>query len=374
MANAYRADQVGSFLRPPELLAARAAFAEGRIDLNQLREVEDKAVLQVLEMQRQAGIDVFSDGEYRRGGWASDFADSVDGYVEGRPAVTVQFQGGRVATPAPPAPAPAPRGVIGRKLQQRRRLTAHEASFLKQHAPGPVKVTMPAPSYVVARGFSPGVTDAVYASRAELLQDVAAIIRSEVQALIAQGVDYIQLDNPHYPDYIDPSRVERWRSLGIDPEQALREDIEADSAAFAGIDRSAVTTAMHLCRGNGTGGAWHTSGGYDAIAEQVFGSLTVDRLLLEYDTERAGGFEPLRYVPAGTIAVLGLVTTKAGELESQDALRRRIEEAARYLPLEQLALSPQCGFASTVQGNPLTWDEQRRKLELVVETARKVWG
>jgi 5-methyltetrahydropteroyltriglutamate--homocysteine methyltransferase len=186
-------------------------------------------------------------------------------------------------------------------------------------------------------------------------------------------VTYIQLDNPHYPDYIPESRREQWRAIGIDPDLALAEDIAADSAVFAGVDRTRVIRATHICRGNGRS-AWHTQGGYEPIAERVFGDLGVDVFLLEYDSERAGGFEPLRFMPKGKSVVLGLVTTKLGELESQDVLLRRIEEASKYVPIEDLALSPQCGFASIAAGNLINQDEQRRKLELVGETARKVWG
>lgn len=373
MPEPYRADQVGSFLRPPEIKEARAALADGRISRGQLTAVEDEQILRVLEMQRSIGIDVFSDGEFRRGGWSSDFAEAVDGYVQGRPAVAVRFQGAATATRSGPAAGTGP-GVIGVRLRQRRRLTEHESAFLTQHAPGPFKITMPAPSYIVARGFAPGVTDQVYGSRKELLADVSAIINAEVTALVVEGVRYVQLDNPHYPDYIDASRQAEWQRLGIDPQQALLDDIEADNAAIAGVEREGVTFGMHFCRGNGAGGAWHTSGGYEPIAEAVFQGLDFDRLLLEYDSARAGSFVPLRYVSRDKTVVLGLVTTKAGALESQDDLIRRIEAAASYVPLERLTLSPQCGFASTLQGNPLTEDEQRRKLELVVETARKVWG
>jgi 5-methyltetrahydropteroyltriglutamate--homocysteine methyltransferase len=258
-------------------------------------------------------------------------------------------------------------------------MTEHESAFLKQHAPGPFKMTMPAASYVLARGYNPSITDKVYGNRAAALHDVATIIQSEVKLLVDEGVPYIQLDNPHYPDYVSDERNAEWRAIGVDPDTAIQEDIDADNLTLSGVDRRKVVLAMHLCRGNGGRGqdqpaGWHTSGGYDAIAERVFGGLHVDRFLLEYDSERAGGFEPLRFVPKGKTVVLGLVTTKSGELESQDTLMRRIEEAAKYVAVEDLALSPQCGFASTMAGNPLSVDEERRKLELVVGTARKVWG
>ena len=382
MATKYRADQVGSFLRPPELLAARQSFVEGKITETDLRKVQDEAILKVIELQRQSGIDIYTDGEYRRGGWASDFGEAVEGYVVGAPAVTMAFQGGVETSSAGggnstnPTGAPGGGGgrVIGEKLKQIKRLTGGESPFIKEHAHGAYKVTMPAASYVVTRGYKPGVTDKVYDSRAAVLHDAAMIIKDEVIALIGEGVPYVQMDNPHYPDYLPDDRREQWRSLGVDPEQALQDDIDADNACLRGFDRSNVTLAMHLCRGNGAGGGWHTSGGYDRIAEQLFSQLEVDAFLLEYDSDRAGTFEPLRFMPKGKTVVLGLVTTKAGELESQDLLLRRIEEASKFVDMDDLTLSPQCGFASTVQGNPLTWDDQLRKLELVVETARKAWA
>jgi 5-methyltetrahydropteroyltriglutamate--homocysteine methyltransferase len=381
VSSKYRADQVGSFLRSQELKEARSAQQQDRLSLEQLRAIEDREILRVLQMQREVGIDILSDGEYRRGGWASDFQEAVDGYVPGEPPVVMTWHASNSTTPTLEAPRPAGAAgaglgntrVIGDKLSPRRRLTEHETAFLNQHARGAFKMTMPAATYVVSRGYKPGVTDTVYASRADVLQDAARIIAAELQALVAEGVPYVQLDNPHYPDYISEERRAQWRSLGVDSDQALRDDIAADNASIAGLDRSRVTVGMHLCRGNGPLGRWHTEGGYERIAEQVLGGIDVDRFLLEYDSERAGGFEPLRFVPRGKLVVLGLITTKSGELESPDLLLRRIDEAARYVPIEDLALSPQCGFASTLVGNPLSWDEQRRKLELVVETAGKVW-
>ena len=383
MATPYRADHVGSLLRPPEVLEAQAAHAQGRLALEELRRVEHQAIHLALDLQRQVGLDVFSDGEYRRSSWAGDFAEAVDGYVLGEAPIEFEWRlpdGTPRTTPASGAGlAAAQRGVglvgrvVGERLRQHRRLTGHESAFLKQHAPGPYKVTLPAASYVVARGYKPGLTTRVYPTRADLMRDVVHIVQAEVQALAAEGVPYIQIDNPHYPDYIEDSRRDQWRAIGIDPDAALREDIAGDNACLQGIDRQRVMVATHICRGNGRS-AWHTQGGYERIAEQVFGGLQADTFLLEYDTDRAGGFEPLRFMPQGKQVVLGLVTTKQGALESQDVLLRRIEEASRYVPLEHLSLSPQCGFASVDQGNLLSWDDQRRKLELVVDTARKVWG
>ena len=383
MATQFRADHVGSFLRPAEVKEARQAFVAGQLTEDALRKVEDEHILRVIELQKQSGIGIYTDGEIRRSGWAGGFGESVEGYIEGAPAVSMPFQGGRSdwvgagITPDNPIGVPGGGGggrVIGGVLTQTRRLTGHESAFIKQHAPGPYKVTMPAASYVTARGYKPGVTDQVYESRVAVLADAATIIRGEVVTLIEEGCPYVQIDNPHYPDYIPDDRRAQWTALGIDQDQALSDDIEADNASVRGVDRSNTIVAMHLCRGNGAFGAFHTSGGYDRIAEQLFSRLEVDAWLLEYDSERAGGFEPLRFMPKGVTVVLGLVTTKAGEMESQDLLLSRIEEAAKYADMDDLALSPQCGFSSTLQGNPLQWDDQLRKLELVVETARRAWG
>jgi 5-methyltetrahydropteroyltriglutamate--homocysteine methyltransferase len=377
----YRADHVGSLLRPPELLQAREDFSKQRISQEQLKEIEDRSVKAALDLQRSVGIDVLTDGEYRRHDWVGDFTASVDGYVSAQPPIRFEWKlpepvaaSGASSMRQAIAEMPQQIGrVIGERLKLRHRLTEHEVPYMKANAGGVFKVTMPATSYVVARGWKPGVTDKVYGSRWDLAEDVARIMGAEVQALAADGVPYIQIDNAHYPDYIPEHRRQAWRDIGIDPDTAIDEDIRADNLAVRGLDRSQVTLANHICRGNGRS-AWHTEGGYDNIAEKVFGGLDVDRFLLEYDSDRAGGFEPLRFVPRGKQVVLGLVTTKLGELEKQDDLLRRIDEASKFVAVENLALSPQCGFASIEQGNLLSWDDQQRKLELVVDTARKVWG
>jgi 5-methyltetrahydropteroyltriglutamate--homocysteine methyltransferase len=238
MAATYRADQVGSLLRPREMVEAHAAFGRGELPLERLREIEDRAILAALDLQREVGIDVYSDGEYRRGSWAGDFADAVEGYVPGTPAVRVTPGPRAGATAAaPPVPGTGAQGfgrVIGQKLRAQQRLTAHESAFLKAHAPGPFKITMPTATYVVARAYHPAITDKVYGSRAAVLADAARIIQQEVAALVDEGVPYIQLDNPHYPDYIPDDRREAWRAVGIDPDHALLEDIEADNASMPG--------------------------------------------------------------------------------------------------------------------------------------------
>ena len=260
---------------------------------------------------------------------------------------------------------------MGAKLRQIRRLTAHESGFLKQHAPGPFKITIPGALSRALGWYKPGLTDKFYPTLAES-QDIVDILRREVQALIDEGVSYVQLDSLRYVIQLADSRTrEQMLQAGQDLDKALDETIAADNATLQGQCRS-DRGPPHVPGQQPQ--RLENTGGYEVIAEKAFNLLEVDRFLLEYDTERAGGFEPLRFVPPGKMVVLGLISSKDPQLESQDQLLRRIDEAAQYVPIERLALSPQCGFASTAPGNLLTWDEQRRKLELVAETARQVWG
>jgi 5-methyltetrahydropteroyltriglutamate--homocysteine methyltransferase len=365
MKRVYRAEQVGSLLRPPDLLETRQAFAEGRVPIDALRSAEDRAIADALHRQREIGIDILSDGEMRRGSWLTDMADAVDGFVEDRVLLEWKGPGGTVeATTA---------RVAGATLRKTRPLTSHEVPFLVRNAEAPFKVTLPAPSNFIFTSFKAGVTDRVYASRAALLDDLVQIVRDEIRWLIEQGVAYIQFDAPFYSHYVDPQQRAKFRLAGIDPELELERAIAGDNAALLACAGRDVVSALHVCRGNSRS-RWYMEGAYDLIAEKLFGMLDVDTFLLEYDDERSGGFEPLRLVPPGKNVVLGLVTTKQPSLESEDGLRRRIDEAAAYVPLENLALSPQCGFASVASGNLLTLDQQWRKLELVVTTARQVWG
>jgi 5-methyltetrahydropteroyltriglutamate--homocysteine methyltransferase len=365
MSARYRADHVGSLLRPASLLAARS---DPEVDAERLRRLEDAEIERVLRRQAELGLRIFTDGELRRRTFMSDFNESVDGFDE-EDVVARSWQGAAaVARPT------AVSGIAVRKLRQTKRLTDREVSFLKDHSPGDIKVTLPSANQFPAIAYKRGISDKVYPTHSDLLWDIVPMIGAEIRALVDEGVRYVQIDAPRYSYYIDP----KWRAyvkdeMGLDPGQALEEAIRADNACLAGAAREGVTLAIHLCRGNNRS-QWYAEGGYDAIAEKLFAQLNVDAFLLEYDSERAGGFEPLRYVPRGKTVVLGLVSTKISELEQQDALLRRIEEAARYVPMDDLALSPQCGFASTMEGNLLSEDDQWRKLELVVETARKVWG
>ncbi len=366
MATPYRADQVGSLLRPAEVLEARAAYAQGRIELARLREVEDQAILDALEMQRQVGIDIFTDGEMRRDAWMSNLAVAVDGFIDEHQIRHWHTLDGSLED------EPSRAKIAAAKLRQVRRLTAHDVSFLQQHAPGPFKITMPSPVTISYSGYKAGVTDKVYPTRAQFLEDLVAIMQGELQVLAQEGVSYIQLDEG-FSGYVGEEWGSQLQRTGLEATKTLEADIAAENACYDALPRDRVVLAIHICRGNSKS-RWGRRGGYDWLAEQVFSSLHVDRFLLEYDSERAGGFAPLRFVPKGKTVVLGLVTTKHGQLEQQAELIRRIDEASKYLPLDQLALSPQCGFASVSEGNLLSMDDQRRKLELVANTARQVWG
>ena len=373
MATPFRADNIGSLLRPPELLAARAALREGRIDRNQARAVEDRAILTALELQKSVGIDILTDGEYRRDIFTADITQAVAGLVPGKPTVSFQWRGAG-SDLAKESKEGNLQFVVGGKLTKKGRLTPDEAPFLKQHAPGPFKVCTPAAMQHAISRYKPGVTDKFYPTIHDMLHDVAAIMRDEVQALIDEGASYVQMDAPSYSTFFDPHRRETLKQSGVDTDAAFDAAVAADNAMIEGIKRGPeVVTAIHFCRGNKRS-SWGAEGGYEPIAEKAFGSLKMDRFLLEFDSDRAGGFEPLRFVPKGKTVVLGLVTTKFPQLESEDELLRRIEQAAKYVPTENLAISTQCGFASAASGNLITWDDMKRKLELVVKIARRVWG
>jgi 5-methyltetrahydropteroyltriglutamate--homocysteine methyltransferase len=360
----HRADQVGSLLRPPELLEARRSGS----DPDERRALEDRHVLRVLLRQKELGFDIFTDGELRRRNFMSDFTDAVEGF-DLDDAVARSWQAGT----ARPTGVSSVTGIVTRKLRPLRRLTGHELPFLKAHSPGAIKMTLPSATQFPAIAFKRGVSDAVYPDHSALLWDVVEILKTELEAVSTEGVSYLQIDAPRYSYFVDPKWREWIRTeMGIEPAAFLAESVRADNACLDAARRPGVTLAVHLCRGNNRS-HWYAEGGYDAIAEQLFGSLSVDRFLLEYDDGRSGSFEPLRFVPRGKTVVLGLVSTKQPQLESVDDLSRRIDEAARYVPLEDLALSPQCGFASTMEGNLLDEEQQWAKLRLVVETARRVW-
>lgn len=375
MGTKLRADNIGSLLRPAALIEARMAQREGRITAAELRACEDQAVMQALSMQKSAGIDVFTDGEYRRGNFMADFTNSLDGMVPSETIMAPVWRGPNSSL-ANQFRRSDGETVVGAKLVKKTATVfGAEAAFLKQHAPGPFKVCVPSVVQFADSKFKPGVTDKVYPSRRAMVQRFAALLREEVQQLIDAGAAYVQLDGPSYLTHLmDERRRQQLRDLGADPDEILDEVIFGDNALIGGLKRPPDSViGIHFCRGNNRS-SWSAEGSYEVIAEKTFGSLTADRFLMEYDSDRAGGFEPLRFVPKGKTVVLGLITTKVPQLESEELLTRRIDEATKYIALENLALSTQCGFASTLLGNLITWDDMRRKLELVARVARRIWG
>jgi len=364
MSTAIRADHIGSFLRPGDILEARHQGDDGS---ERLHALEDRAVDDVLARQRELGVDVLSDGEFRRNGFMGDLTAAVDGfdYGEGIPRT---WKSGTAA----PASSPL-RGIVTSKLKQKRRLTAHEVPYLKAHAHGAYKMTLPSATQFPAIAWKKGASSTAYPQPSDLLHEITRIVEREMAALAADGVPYIQIDAPRYSYYLDPKWREWLRSeMGGDPDTLLDEALAADNACFKAARKPGIELAIHLCRGNNRS-KWYAEGGYDAIAEKMFNTLDVDRFLLEYEDERSGSFEPLRFVPKGKTVVLGLISSKLPQLEDKQQLIRRIEEASKYVPLENLALSPQCGFASVMEGNIMSEEEQWAKSGLVVDTARAVW-
>ncbi|OXM61579.1 MULTISPECIES: cobalamin-independent methionine synthase II family protein [Amycolatopsis] len=361
-----RATHVGSLLRPPRLLKARADHAAGRLDDAGLRRVEQESILVALSVQQDSGIGVHTDGEYLRTDFMSRLTEHVDGFAAQAPSL--EWQSGDHAEEDSSILR-----LIGGKLAYRERFTDREAAFLAAHAPGPFKISIPEVTNFVVANWDPRVSGPHYPSRADIVDDLAAVLLQEAAALAEDGVRHVQIDAPCFIAFANPRILALLESEGIDARVLLRRCIEADAAVVRLLRDRGVTVGMHICRGNYRG-QWFNEGFYDDIAADVFGGIPVDHWLLEYDTERAGTFEPLRHVPGGVRVVLGLITTKTGELEDPDDLARRVDEAARIVPLADLAVSPQCGFASEVRGNPLTWDDQRRKLDLTVSVAQRVWG
>jgi 5-methyltetrahydropteroyltriglutamate--homocysteine methyltransferase len=366
----FRADHVGSLLRPPSLLDARAAFDAGRIDADALRAAEDEAIRDAVAMQREVGLQSVTDGEFRRATWHMDFIYQLGGIEHAAGDLKVQFRNDAGTVEWTPAAL-----HIGEKVHLDHTIFADAFSFLRDAASDEQtpKLTIPSPNMVHYRGGRAAVDESVYPDMAEFWSDLCAAYADELRALGELGCTYLQFDDTSLAYLNDPAQREQIKQRGgADVEHLHEQYVRNINRALEGRpDGMAVTT--HLCRGNFRS-SWAAEGGYDFVAEALFGGLGVDGFFLEYDDARSGGFEPLRFVPEGKFVVLGLVTTKRGELESKDLLKRRIEEAARYVPIEQLCLSPQCGFSSTVEGNALTADEQRAKLELVVATAAEVWG
>jgi 5-methyltetrahydropteroyltriglutamate--homocysteine methyltransferase len=365
----FRGDHVGSLLRPAALLAAREDHAGGRISAEELRTAEDEAVRHVVAMQSEVGLRAATDGEFRRTSWHMDFIYRLGGISRSDESIKVRFENadGQIEFTSAALRVDGP-------VRLRETIFADDFSFLRGVAGGAVtpKLTIPSPSMVHYRGGPAALDPKVYPDEEEFWVDLSTAYKEQVRGVYDLGCRYLQLDDTSLAYLNDPAQRAELAARGDDAEhQHLRYIRQINAAIAARPTDLRVTT--HMCRGNFRS-SWAASGGYDFVAEALFTELAVDGFFLEYDDERSGGFAPLRFVPPGKDVVLGLVTTKRGALESKDDLKRRIDEAAKYVPLEQLCLSPQCGFSSTVEGNALTYDEQVAKLSLIVETAAEVWG
>jgi 5-methyltetrahydropteroyltriglutamate--homocysteine methyltransferase len=366
----FRADHVGSLLRPERLQKARAEFKAGQIDRDALRAVEDECILDVIKLQRDAGLKTVTDGELRRTSWHMDFIYSLGGVtqVEGE-SLHVHFkdESGEYDY-APPAMK------VADKVKLPQPIFADAFTFLRDHAADgqTPKLTIPSPSMVHYRGGNSSIDHDVYPDMEEFWADLTAAYSAQLHAMYDLGCRYLQLDDTSLAYVNDPKQREHIEAIGGDPEHLHEQYIANINRAIGDRpDDMAVTT--HMCRGNNQS-MWVAEGGYDFVADALFNQLEVDGFFMEWDDERSGGFEPLRYVPKGKTVVLGLVTTKRPKLEDKDLLKRRIEEASKYVDVDQLCISPQCGFSSTEEGNKLSIAEEAAKLRLVVEVAEEVWG
>lgn len=374
-----RTDVVGSLLRPEKLKQARIGCDEGKIPSEELRAVEDEAIKGAVSLQEKAGLQVVTDGEFRRVNFQDSFGSCVEGYAAEPITLKGMLNLAEGGTPLQrwevnrEGETGMPmfhRRPVKSRLKLTRNLPLEEYHYVSRIARVPAKVTLIGPDRISQR-FDYENSKDVYAGMEEFLADVVAIESEMIRGLVGAGCGYVQVDAPGYTAYVDAPSLDAMRKRGEDPIANLARSIRADNELLQSF--GGAVSGIHLCRGNQRS-MWHREGSYDAIAEQLFSELGHDRLLLEYDSPRAGSFEALRFVPKGKIVVLGLVSTKVPELETVDQLRRRVDEAATYLPLEQLAISPQCGFSSDVAGNLVSEDDQKRKLEVVVEAARQIWG
>ncbi|MEW9548162.1 5-methyltetrahydropteroyltriglutamate--homocysteine S-methyltransferase [Nonomuraea sp. NPDC050783] len=360
----FRADHVGSLLRPAELLGARESLKG-----DELRAAEDAAVREVVRRQEEIGLRAATDGEFRRASWHMDFIYRLGGVgqADGE-RITVRFHNAAGDLEFTPAAL-----RVTDRIRLSETIFADDFAFLRDTVTTAVpKLTIPSPSMVHYRGGPAAIDPRVYPDVEEFWHDLSAAYAEQVRRIGALGCTYLQFDDTSLAYLNDPAQRAELAARGDDAEHMHLRYIKQINAALAGKP-AGMTVTTHMCRGNFRS-SWAASGGYDHVAEALFGELKVDGFFLEYDDERSGGFEPLRYVPPGKMVVLGLVTTKRGELESKDTLKRRIDEAAKFVDLDQLCLSPQCGFSSTVEGNELTAEQQFAKLRLIVETAEEVWG
>jgi 5-methyltetrahydropteroyltriglutamate--homocysteine methyltransferase len=363
----FRADHVGSLLRTTDVLRARDAFAEGRITAEEKRRIEDEGIRQVVKLQEDAGLQSATDGEYRRASWHMDFIYQIGGVTKVHDNLKVQFHNEKGDIEFTPAAV----RVTG-KLRLVKPIFAEDFAYLKSVTKVTPKLTIPSPSMVHYRGGRAAIDPAVYPDLQEFWHDLAQVYADEVEALGKLGCTYLQLDDTSLAYLNDPTQREYVSQIGGDGEHQHETYIRHINAALAKKPPT-MRVCTHMCRGNFKS-SWVATGSYEHVADALFNQLNVDGFFLEYDDARSGGFEPLRFVPKNKLVVLGLVTTKKGALEKKEDLKRRVDEASKFIPLEQLCLSPQCGFSSTVEGNALTIEEEIAKLQLIVETAREVWG
>lgn len=377
--NSIRTDVIGSLLRPAFLKDARKAFDEGKMLADEFRAVEDKAVRQSVRMQEEAGLAVLTDGEQRRLNFQDSFGCAVEGFdatqgsmkaYEKRVEGSKGHQRWEIPDLAKAGTAVSHRRPAARKLSLKRNIPLEEFGFVAKETKTPAKVTLIGPDRISQR-FDYKNSTAVYPTMDSFLEDVIAIEREIIQGLVDAGCKYVHIDAPGFTAYVDEPSLYEMTQRGENPMENFSRSLKAEARVVSGFP--GVTFGIHLCRGN-QHSMWHREGKYDAIAERLLNELPHNRIMLEYDTPRAGSFEPLRFLPKGKTVVLGLVSTKTPEMETVDGLRRRIDEATKYVPLEQIAISPQCGFASDIVGNKVSEDDQRRKLSLLAETARLVWG
>lgn len=364
----YRADHVGSLLRPPQLLKAREDFANDKIDADELRGVEDAAIRDAVKLQEDVGLRSATDGEFRRATWHMDFIYSLGGVQKTPGQLKVKFHNADGDIEWTPAAM-----HVDSKVTLEKPIFADHFQFLQDTVTKATpKLTIPSPSMVHYRGGRAAIEESVYPDMDQFWDDLTTAYADEVRALYDLGCRYLQFDDTSLAYLNDPNQRAEMAAKGEDEEHLHEAYIRHINEALTGRpDDMAITT--HMCRGNFRS-SWVAEGGYDFVAEALFNQLDVDGFFMEWDDARSGGFEPLRFVPKGKIVVLGLVTTKSGELETKDLLKRRIEEASQYVDVDQLCLSPQCGFSSTVEGNALTVEQEIDKLRLVVETAEEVWG
>jgi len=366
VAPPFRADQVGSLLRPPDLLEARAKRKRGELSADQLRRIEDDAIRDVVSMQESLGMKSVTDGEFRRGLWHMDFVCDFANVVR-TPGIPIKFhsdQGEMEYTP--------PGVKITGKLSRPRPIFVEDFKFLKKTTSATPKITIPSPSVLHFRGGRKAIDATAYPDIDEFYADLARVYGEEIRDLVDAGCRYLQVDEVNMAFLCDPNLRDFASSLGEDPAELPHTYAKLVNAATAARHED-MTVCMHLCRGNARS-HWIADGGYEPVAETLFNEFNIDGYFLEYDSSRAGDFSPLRFVPKGKKVVLGLVTTKKGTLENKSDVKRRIDEASKFVPIEQLALSPQCGFASNAEGNALTVDQEKAKLQLIVEVATEVWG